>query len=88
MGCSGGSLEDQNAEIKQRVENRLLKFQMGLRVLSDTWARGQSDNILTKNLDALCPYTENLNETELKNNKLMCLGEGILRQDSIQFVDW
>lgn len=41
------------------------------------WARSDSYFILEKNLNLFCPYPENLSETELRSDGLICLTEEI-----------
>jgi hypothetical protein len=50
------------------------------------WARGHLCYILAKSLAALCQYSKNLSETELKGNGLVYLAEEISWQENIQAV--
>jgi hypothetical protein len=49
---------------------------------------GDSHYVLAKNLAEFFPSPENLSEAGFKGDRLLCLVEGIFRQDSLQALTW
>lgn len=86
MDHSNGSLEDSSTENNEDHKVPALEVSEGNKCFNINWARGQSCNILSKNMAVFCSSSGKLTESKCKRNGLISFVEEISGLHTVEYV--
>lgn len=77
MICPGKSSQDQKSKRNNNSGGKTHETSKGIKHCTENEPRSHLCGVYAVNLSGVCPCPENFNKIEHKNNRIICLAEGI-----------